>query len=239
MKSKRSAALSKTKTTQLAFEKVGGWGGVRRGAGRKNRSGRQGHAKRPMLKNTLPIHLTLRLVAGLPSLRRKDIFPLLRKAVSKARENGLVVVHYGFLNNHIHLIVEPRRQSISKTIQSLCISFAKQLNAHLGRNGSVFYDRYHIHVLATPREARNAIAYVLTNESRHSFAKARKKAERQYVKLDPYSSAISFKGWRKLLPGGVYFNSTDWTEDHITEIQSEILSRPRTWMLRAGWEKTG
>ena len=36
-----------------------------------------------------------------------------------------------------------------------------------GRGGAVLHGRYHLHVLRTPREVRNAFAYVLLNTRKH------------------------------------------------------------------------
>jgi hypothetical protein len=68
-------------------------GGNRRGAGRKNRSGLRSHVARPRLNGREPVHVTLKLCEGLPSLRRKDIYRVLRDAVRRARLKGLRLVH--------------------------------------------------------------------------------------------------------------------------------------------------
>jgi hypothetical protein len=46
---------------------------------------------------------------------------------------------------------------------SLGARLARTVNRVLGRRGPVLADRYHQHVLRTPREARHALAYVLLN----------------------------------------------------------------------------
>ncbi|HTL12835.1 MAG TPA: hypothetical protein VL588_10125, partial [Bdellovibrionota bacterium] len=115
-----------------------------------------------------PLHLTLRLKAGLPSLRRKDVHKALCSAVLKARGQGLAVVHFAFLSNHVHMIVESQgRADLGRAMQSFGISFGKRLNAILGRTGAVFTERYHCVVLRAPTQARNALRYVLANEFQH------------------------------------------------------------------------
>src|SRR5262245_57722941 len=74
-----------TASGQISFEKVNGWGGKRRNAGRKNLSGLLGHGKRPRLKVTEPVHITLRLAKGVPSLRKDKMVPLLKKAATNAK----------------------------------------------------------------------------------------------------------------------------------------------------------
>jgi hypothetical protein len=56
--------------------------------------------------------------------------------------------------------------------------------------GPVFKGRHHMRVLKTPTETKNALEYVLLNDSKH----------RDVIEhLDPFSSAKYFKGWKKLL----------------------------------------
>jgi hypothetical protein len=74
---------------------------------------------------------------------------------------------------------------------------AKGLNRLLGRKGPVFVERYHLRVLTTPREVRNARAYVINNYRRHAAAAGRR-VERGW--MDPCSSWACFDGWRELTP---------------------------------------
>jgi hypothetical protein len=76
-------------------------GGKRRGAGRKNRSGLRAHTARPRLSGAEPVHVTLKILEGLPSLRRKDIYRALRAAVRRARLKGLRLVHFNLLSNRV------------------------------------------------------------------------------------------------------------------------------------------
>ena len=45
---------------------------------------------------------------------------------------------------------------------------ARALNKVMGRKGPVFADRYHAHLLASPRQAANAVRYVLENWKVHA-----------------------------------------------------------------------
>lgn len=223
-----------TVNSQLRLQLEGGrtqlgHGGRRKGAGRPNRSGLQAHVRRPRLNPRHPIHVTLRLNDGLPSLRKKEIFKILRLAVQKARSQGLAVAHFAILSNHIHLIVETEKTLLSPVFQSFGISFSKRFNSHLKRSGAVFRERYHLHVLKTPTEVRRALAYVLTNEGKHHGRK-------QTVRIDPFSSAFAFSEWKALL-GRVDFQFSNWSEDWIENWYDEILTPPHTWLLTRGWKK--
>jgi REP element-mobilizing transposase RayT len=204
-------------------------GGRRRGAGRPNRSGLQAHRKRPTLNPRHPLHVTLRLEAGLPSLRKKEVFRALCHAVKLARQQGLRIAHFAILSNHVHLIVEPQGAAISKALQSFGISLGKRINALAQRKGRVFRERYHFEILATPTQVKNALNYVLTNEARHRGSGVQ-------VKLDPFSSATAFKDWKRLTRS-VEFLPTTWPDSAIEAWLSEILSPPRSWLLTQGWQR--
>ncbi|HEY4240533.1 MAG TPA: hypothetical protein VGM88_11995 [Kofleriaceae bacterium] len=96
-------------------------------------------------------------------------------------------------------------------MQGFQISAAKHINRVLSRSGRVFGDRYHAHVLKTPRETRNAVVYVLNNWRKHGV--------RGDDEIDAYSSAESFGGWRE----------GTWTRAERWQLQ---VCQPRSWLLR-------
>jgi hypothetical protein len=103
------------------------------------------------------------------------------------------LVHYSVQTNHLHLIVEATSaRELARAIQGLCVRLARKLNAVFARSGSLFSDRYHAHVLATPREVRSALRYVLNNARRH-IDRLRRRCFRG--RIDPFSSAVWFDGW--------------------------------------------
>jgi hypothetical protein len=91
---------------QLEFEKVGGWGGKRRGAGRPNASGLVSHGKRERVNFKKPLHITMRLENGVANLRTRKSMWDFRRAIEAAKRFGFHVIHYSILNNHIHMIVK-------------------------------------------------------------------------------------------------------------------------------------
>jgi putative transposase len=131
--------------------------------------------------------VTLRAVQGLPSLRLPHLFPALREAIRKAHKLRFRICHFSVQSNHVHLLVEAKdRQALSRGVQGLAIRLARAANRVLGRRGKVWADRYHRHDLATPREVRQAIVYVLQNARKHQPG---------FTGLDPFSSARWFTGW--------------------------------------------
>ncbi len=73
------------------------WGGRRRGAGRKPKGSRKvaRHVKRAALAARYPVHATVRLVEGLPSLRDPEVYGVVREAFAAGCERfGFRLVHY-------------------------------------------------------------------------------------------------------------------------------------------------
>jgi hypothetical protein len=84
----------------------------------------------------------------------------------------------------------------------------------------VLADRYHLQVLRTPREVRNAIAYVLLNARKHAMQI--RGAMSRAVTIDPASSGRWFDGWRDAIA-----HSHD----------PPTVAKPRTWLLSVGWRR--
>src|SRR5438128_612122 len=147
------------------------WGGERKGAGRKPNGAKPGvsHLRRPSLAARYPVHVTLRMVSAVGFLRTFSRTQAIEQAMREVRRRfGLRVVHYSIQGNHLHLIVEiDDAAMLSRAINGLAVRLARALNRLAGRNGKVFLDRYHAHVLKTPREVRNAVRYVLENFRHH------------------------------------------------------------------------
>lgn len=207
-------------------------GGRRKGAGRPNRSGKQGHTRRPALNPGHPVHVTLRLRDGLPSLRRKDVFKVLRESVAVARLAGFGVVHFAILSNHLHFLIEPKaRRAFFRAMQSLEISFTRRFNGLAGRNGTAFADRYDLRVLDSPTRVRNALAYVLANESKHRGDRV------PSMFVSPFSSALVFDDGQRLLGRHRLFRDTRWPLEEVRAWIGEIACPPETWLLRVGWRR--
>lgn len=140
-----------------------------------------------------------------------------------ARE-GFRVVHASIQSNHVHLLVEAEdRRMLSNGLRAFMISTARHLNGALGRRGAVFATRYHATQLRTPRQVRNALAYVMNNW-RHHGEDQHGPAQRR-ASVDPYSTAILFDGWREArfaVPDGY---------------EPLPVAGARTWLLTVGWRR--
>jgi REP element-mobilizing transposase RayT len=176
-------------TRQLALE-LPIWGGARARAGRKSARARPArpHRKREEFRRDQPVHVTVRVTDHVWNLRSLRSFTVIDGALHDVRARpDFRVVHFTILGNHLHLIVEadgPR--ALATGMRALSIRLARRLNAMMGRRGRVLEDRYHAHVLRTPAEARNALAYVLSNYASHA---ARRGERVSSAWSDPYSSS--------------------------------------------------
>src|SRR3990172_7855125 len=84
------------------------WGGAREGAGRP-RTGSAGvlHAARPALARRHPVHVTLRVLPHVWSLRSRRSFRVVEAALRGVLpRTGFGIVHFSVQGNHVHLIAE-------------------------------------------------------------------------------------------------------------------------------------
>lgn len=202
-------------------------GGRRLGAGRKpgpNPSIR--HLSRADFPGRFPCHVTLKALPGLPSLRRAAVVHAVIEAFrTGAERRSFRLLEFSVQDDHLHAIVEADgAAALGRGMKSLASRFAKAVNRALGRRGPVLRERYHLHVLRTVREMRNALRYVLNNARRH-LAKLRRPLPRT-GRVDPASSGPWFDGWRP----GVRLPAA---------IAPPPVARARTWLARVGWQRLG
>ena len=213
------------KQTALRFHPRGG---ARPGAGRpRNRPGRVPHVARPSHSRHHPLHVTLRLVRGVPNLRGSRVFRAVRAALAKASDRfGFRLVHYSVQNNHVHLIAEAAdRRALTRGMQGLSIRLARRVNASASRSGRLFAERYHARTLRTPLEVRRALLYVLRNERRHLAESGLSLPPWQF---DACSSAATFDGFLPLPELGI-----------PPPERLVVTVVPVCFLLRRGWRRHG
>ncbi len=166
----------KSKQLTLTISK-GCRGGRRLGSGRKRlHSKGVAHRNRELVTKRTPMHINFKYKA---LIRNKTCLRLLKRAIMNARSHGLRVLQFSLQSNHIHLIVESDNNKIlTQGMRSLTVTFAKGLG-----KGRVQLERYHLHVLRSLRETRNAVKYVLFNQQKHEKG--------TYSKVDGYSSLLT------------------------------------------------
>jgi REP element-mobilizing transposase RayT len=189
------------------------------------------HRARPRVRARYPLHVSVRFLRELGSMRTRARASVIRAAlVAGCRMPGFRVVDWSIQGDHLHLIVEASDNThLARGMQGLCVRVARRLNAHLGRRGTVFRERYSARELRTPRETRNARAYVLNNARRHD-------AQRGVVwprgAFDPHSSWAWFDGWRDA--------EHEYIERARAGPEKEApVARARSWLLQVGWRRHG
>lgn len=204
------------------------WGGARRGAGRKRGGGRANVSRRvrPALCSRYPVFVTLRVRKDVGNLRTKRSYKAIRRAfVAGSRRDGFRVTQFSIQRDHLHLIVEAEgKKDLARGMQGLSIRIARGLNREMGRRGKVFADRYHGRVLKTPREVRNAVAYVANNRRHHT---ARYGLPLDFI--DPFSSWAYFDGWRERIG----------RRRAAARVGDPPVDEPRSWLLKIGWRRHG
>jgi len=219
-------ARAKALGTQTKLRlKARNWGGRRPGAGRKPKGPRllgdlpaAPHVKRPAIERRHPVHVTLRMMPHVWNLRSGRSFRVVSRALLAVRELGMRLTHFSVQGNHVHLILEVEsRYALTRGMRSLGNRLAKGLNRMMGRSGRVLADRYHVAVLKTPQQVRNAIHYVLSNTRKHMVERGERVAA---VIADRFAAGPA---------------------EHVPRTMrlapSPLLLEPRTWLLQHGWRR--
>lgn len=173
-----------------------------------------------------PSHVTLRVRRGIPTLRTRRFVQELRRSLRACCERGeFRVVHFSIQRDHLHLLIEAAggKPALGRGMKAISARVARAVNRVYHRHGPVMAGRYHLRVLRTPREVRNALAYVLLNARRHFWKRTRQAPP---VRMDDASSAPWFHGWRRAPPS-------------LPAPGPPPVAVARTWLLSEGWRRHG
>jgi REP element-mobilizing transposase RayT len=177
------------------------------------------HFRRAGFSAHTPCHVTLRVRRGTPSLRDGRVVREVERSFRIACEReSFRVVQYSLQRDHVHLLVEAQGPAaLARGMKSIGARLARAVHRAFHRRGPVLADRFHHRALRTPREVRNALAYVLLNVRKHSAA-------RRGTDVDPASSGRWFSGWTRTV---------------ATPVDAPAVATARTWLLRVGWWRHG
>lgn len=213
------------------------WGGKRKNAGRKPANGLVAglsHRTRPVHREWTPVHVTMRAVAGMPSLRSQVVFAVVEREVRGGSRKGLRILHFSVQRDHVHMILEAEdATALARGVQRFASRVAMAANAVTRRHGKVWRERYHREDLTTPTQVRNAYVYVLMNHRKHAI-QAGSFTEHTFAELDARSSARWFTGWDpRAGPAPGTSASTQ------TPPPDPPVAAPRSWLAATGWQKLG
>jgi REP element-mobilizing transposase RayT len=214
-------------------------GGKRPGAGRppKGKRSSERHERRIAFAPSHPVHVVIRALAIVGSLRRRKMYQAIRWAtIAVAKHEDFRIVQLSIQRTHVHLLVEANgKRALGHGMQAFQISAAKHINRMLvgadgrRRRGQVFSDRYHAEVITSPRQARHALSYVLNNWRKHEEDR---RGPATSWNVDPFSSGWSFMGWKERERELLLWNPP-------ASYEPLIVWFPKTWLLGAGWRRHG
>ncbi|MCH7599838.1 MAG: transposase [Myxococcales bacterium] len=207
-----------------------GHGGPRKGAGAKRVGrGQVAHRQRSNFNELTPAHVTLRVVKGLSNLRQRSLVMEVRKTFARGCERGdFRLVEYSIQHNHLHLIVEAEsRDALSRGMKSIAARFALAVNRVFKRTGKVIAGRYHVQLLTSPQQVRNALRYVLLNIRKHF---KQRNGHAPPVKIDEASSGSQFDGWRA---------SCESLRVKASTREEVGVAKAASWLLSKGWRRRG
>src|SRR6185436_14788644 len=103
-------------------------GGKRKGAGRKPKGARAGapHDKRKTIKSSHALHVVMRVVPAVGSLRRRAMYKAIREAsITAALRGRFRIVHLSLQRTHIHMLAEAETElALARGMQGFQISAA-------------------------------------------------------------------------------------------------------------------
>lgn len=172
------------------------------------------HARRERLPRSYPAHVTLKVAPDVWNLRGDRVMQEIRTVFWQMRgAAGMHLTQFSIQRNHLHLIVEAEgHASFSLGMKMLCVRLAARINRIMGRRGKVFPERFHMHILRSPREVEHAIRYVRDNSRIH----ARREGRPWRQAIDPCT-------------GGPH-------RTHFPAKNRYLIVEPRTWLLRRAWQ---
>jgi len=180
----------------------------------KERTSRIYHQSRPTLPKDRPLHVTVKFNKNeIGSLRNKIFYREIRKSMQRLRAKSVRLIEFSVQKDHIHLLLESGNKVIlGKAMRALSISLSKRFSLLLKRNIKALKHRYHLHILNTLKELKNARQYILNNSNKHNSATDSD---------DLYFSRADF----------TLFNPTNDLLEFLDDLKS-LLDVPHFWVTR-------
>ncbi|MBK9070820.1 MAG: transposase [Myxococcales bacterium] len=221
-------------------------GGKRLGAGRKPKGDVAGvsHALRPLHKAAHPLHISMKALQDVPSLRQPRLVRVITHAMrqvhamqqGEASRGAFRITEFSIQDTHVHLLVEAAdKHAMSRGMASLAIRIALAIKRVLGRDEKVWRDRYYARRLTVPKEVRNALVYVLLNSIKHKpdrVAAGRGQTSTRVLVDVRCTSAAWFKGFSPTCKATLRVAETAPRHD-------PPVAPAATWLLTTGWRRHG
>src|SRR5258706_3389117 len=128
----RRASKRKRHVQQELFTR----GGKRKGAGRKPKGARAGspHEVRPEVRSSHALHVVMRVVPEVGSMRRRSMYKAMRDAsIVAALRERFRIVHVSIQRTHIHMLVQAKtKEPLARWLQGFQTSPATNINTAPG-----------------------------------------------------------------------------------------------------------
>ncbi|MBK9069536.1 MAG: transposase [Myxococcales bacterium] len=221
-------------------------GGKRAGAGRKpsGKVAMVSHARRPLHKAAHPLHISMKALPDVPSLRQPRLVRVITNAMRQvhgrqqgdANRGAFRIAQFSIQDTHVHLLVEAiDKRALASGMSSLAIRIALAIKRTLGRDHKVWCDRYFARRLTVPKEVRNALVYVLLNSIKHKpdrVAAGRQQTSTRVLVDLRCTSAGWFRGFSPTFETSLRQSGTPQEHD-------PPVAAAATWLLTTGWRRHG
>ncbi len=208
-----------------------GWGGARKGAGRKKLSECQTHRKREAFSKRMPVHVTMKMAKDVKGLRGRRMYKAVEAALWAAAPNEAgLLCEFSVQNDHLHLVMDAANsKALRSAVSGVAIRVAKAINSLCGRKGRVFDDRYHARVLRTPTQVRRVRHYVRDNFRKH--LRERLQTERTQAKAAWISVGVDIREvLRQILQSSVW---VDPCSSQAVRADGQAWPVARCWLMSA------
>jgi REP element-mobilizing transposase RayT len=191
----------------------------RRAAGRpklltqKERASCIYHRSRPLIPKDKPVHVTVKFnKSKIRTLRNKKYYQEIRKSFRRLRIQGARLIEFSIQQDHIHLLLETSdSKTLGRAMRALSISLSKRFTLLINHKIKALKNRYHLHILNTLNELKNARNYILNNGKKHLVPDMD----------DLYFSRADF----------TLFRPTEALLEFLDDLKS-VLDTPQFWMTR-------
>lgn len=142
-------------------------------------------AKRRIFSSTNIYHVVLRGVNKQTIFYETEDYKKFKYVLLDCREKKGFVLHaYCLMENHVHLLIETRKDNISNVMKSLEVRYVRWYNKKYGRVGHLFQNRFKSEPIEKERHFLCAVRYIINNPVKAGTAK--------YSYVYPWSSAIEY-----------------------------------------------
>ena len=127
--------------------------------------------RRRQLKQGADYHVTCSINNMEHLMKPDEIKVLYEKVLAECkRKYVFLVIHFGIMDNHVHLIIRPGRESLSKIMQWLNSVFAMRFNRLTGRCGHVWKCRFWSKIIDRIEQFKAVFDYISFNPVKAGLA---------------------------------------------------------------------